>query len=521
MKITVNDCLKLDAFKKSKVLTCKENGDRRVKSISVLDEKDVESGVKRNGIPDHIVLTHFWSILDDIDAQVNAVKGLGLSKVSALVIYLADSGVTEVDNRIIEAANEYSLMLITIKDDGRTTYSNLIEQVTDKIIYGRSYSENVINNTIYHLLNFEKHSTFPSALKEAAIHNDFQLVLMTEEFNPILTIETRQIVTIEDAVRIARKDDAFTSNSFARVPINGIISYWGYISIKGNRYILTIVDNEDNYTPQVIRKIAEVIEMSIGMWKYTPQRDSRAEFIKSAVRGDLSFCHTLLEEANLRDKQFPSVFMTSGIDPQSVISAIDEYKKSSKFSYLTTYDAENVYGIFICESGRDIGIEIKNKCLELYETLKSGRKNSRIYHITGIETLESAVDGFRIINRSRKHVELVYPFKRVLSKYEMSMVCDCAYIQNSQLKKIYLDLLEPFSRELSLTKGALLIDTLATFVLDANMNSNMTAKFMNIHNNTVQYRLKKANEILGAEMTANRVIPGLTMALAIRRLEEE
>ena len=41
-----------------------------------------------------------------------------------------------------------------------------------------------------------------------------------------------------------------------------------------------------------------------------------------------------------------------------------------------------------------------------------------------------------------------------------------------------------------------------------------------IHNNTVQYRLKKANEILGAEMTANRIIPGLTMALAIKRLEE-
>ena len=45
--------------------------------------------------------------------------------------------------------------------------------------------------------------------------------------------------------------------------------------------------------------------------------------------------------------------------------------------------------------------------------------------------------------------------------------------------------------------------------------------FMNIHNNTVQYRLKKANEILGAEMTANRVIPGLTMALALKRLEED
>ena len=35
----------------------------------------------------------------------------------------------------------------------------------------------------------------------------------------------------------------------------------------------------------------------------------------------------------------------------------------------------------------------------------------------------------------------------------------------------------------------------------------------------VQYRLKKINEMLGVEITGNRVIPGLTMALALKRLE--
>ena len=43
--------------------------------------------------------------------------------------------------------------------------------------------------------------------------------------------------------------------------------------------------------------------------------------------------------------------------------------------------------------------------------------------------------------------------------------------------------------------------------------------FMHIHTNTVQYRLKKINDILGAEITGNRVIPGLTIALALKRLE--
>ena len=36
---------------------------------------------------------------------------------------------------------------------------------------------------------------------------------------------------------------------------------------------------------------------------------------------------------------------------------------------------------------------------------------------------------------------------------------------------------------------------------------------------TVQYRLKRINDVLGAEITGNRVIPALTIALALKRLE--
>lgn len=523
MKISVIDCLKLDAFAGSKVLAGSLNADRRVRSVSVMDESDLKRGVERNGVQDQMVITHFWNSRDDINAQVSAVKGLGEKGVSALVIYLNEDGVREVSSRVIEAAEAAGLPLITLVDDGSITYSMLIEQVLDKILYGQNYSDNVLNNTIYHLLNFEKHSSFPEALREAAINNRYQIVLMTEEFNPILTVETRHQVRIEDAVHVARQQDAFHINTFTRVEMDGIVTYWGYIDIKDKKYILVIVDNDDNYSDKMMSKLAETIQLAIGMWKYTPERDSRAEFIKSAVRGDLSFCHTLLDEAGLRGMQFTSIFLAKDIEQADLYDMLAAYKSKADFGYLTVTDDDEIYGIIYTDAGQDSGIRTKNACLEMYETLKGGRKDSRLFHITGIESLESAVDGFKLINRTSKLIETVFPYKRVFSKYEISMVCDCVYLESGQpsLKKMYLDLIEPFSREVSVNKGRMLLDTLSTFVLDAGMNSNKTAEFMNIHNNTVQYRLKKANEILGAEMTANRIIPGLTMALAIKRLEEK
>lgn len=523
MKITVNDCLKMDAFAGARLLACPQNIERRVRSVSVLDESDLSMGVERNGIKEQMVITHFWTSKDNAEAQAEAVTALGSKEISALVIYLNESGVRTVSPEVIAAAERVGLPLITINDTGKVTYAMLIEQVLDKILYGHNYSDNILNNTIYHLLNFEKHSNFPAALSEAAIHNDYQIVLMTEEFNPILTVETRHQVKIEYAVQTARKQDAFHVNTFTRVDIEGVITYWGYIDIKDKKYILVIVDNDDNYSATEMTKLAETIQLAIGMWKYTPERDSRSEFIKSAVRGDLSFCHTLLDEAGLRGMQFPAVFLARDIDPDVLMDTLDTYKHKYGFYAMTECDDNEVYCIVYAEDGQDKGISVKNACIDMYEQLKSGRKDSRIFHITGTQTLESAVDGFRLINKTWKYMETVFPYKRVFSKYEISMVCDCVFMQTGSqaMKKMYLDLLEPFEREVSTNKGKLLLDTLSTFVLDAGMNSNKTAEFMSIHNNTVQYRLKKANEILGAEMTANRIIPGLTMALAIKRLEEK
>ena len=52
------------------------------------------------------------------------------------------------------------------------------------------------------------------------------------------------------------------------------------------------------------------------------------------------------------------------------------------------------------------------------------------------------------------------------------------------------------------------------------MSTSKTAKLMNIHTNTVQYRLKRIQEILQADLMGTSIIPGLTVALAVERIEK-
>ena len=379
----------------------------------------------------------------------------------------------------------------------------------------------VINNTITRLLNFEKYSNFKQALEDTAVVNDFQVVLLSEDFNPLIIVETRHQITIDEAIRVGRDLASGVGDSYRFVEIGGTKTYWGAININSEKYYLLLVDNEDKYSNEEINMLAEIIELSMGMWKYTPERDAKAEFIRALIRGNKSLAYSLREEAGVSGENILSVFFIRDFDQQKVEEAYQEAEMKGDIRMIKVVEDSGSYGIILRQtpSQEKTDVNYIEECIALFDRIKEDKK-VRIFHVTGIDGIEGAGDGLRLINETSSFVENIFPYKRVFSKYELVLVSNCIYIQitGGQLKKNYMDLMEPFRKEGS-NKARQLLETLETFVLDAGMNSAKTSDFLDVHTNTVQYRLKKINEILGAEITGNRVIPGLTVALALRRME--
>ena len=164
----------------------------------------------------------------------------------------------------------------------------MARDVSAELVYGDSFGNRLISNTVFHLLNFEKHPNFQEALKEAAINNDFQIIIPSEDFNPILSVETRHRVSIDEAIRIGRSREMNDSSVYTLVEVDGVLTYWGSVLINDEKHYMFIVDNEDCYSANEITKLAEIIELAMGMWKYTPERDARAELIKALKRGSKS-----------------------------------------------------------------------------------------------------------------------------------------------------------------------------------------------------------------------------------------
>lgn len=518
MKTTVKDCLNLAAFDKAKVLAAKNNLGKPVKKISVLEATEAKDVASYCGGKNQMMFTAFFGMRANEDAQCKAIETLAKNGNTALVIFHVGKVVKRISQKVINVAEKVGLPLIVMNPDSKLDMGDIITEVSGKLLMGDEDFENsLINNTIFHLLNFEKYTSFPEAAKAAALSNDFQLILLSEDFNPVFSVETRHRTTIAEAIRLGKERDVEKPSAvYTMIDVNGVLTYWGPVTIQGNKYFMFIVDNEDSYSAAEITKLAEIIELAMGMWKYTPERDSKAELIKALRRGNMSLAYSLKDEAEVDSEKIVSVFFGKDMDDGLGQEIMEEFEAAECLTILKISEDDETYGMILSDKPKKAG---QVKCIEIFNKLK-GDHVSRIFHMTGVDGIEGAGDAYRLIGEAWSFSQQVFPNKKVFTKYELALVSNCINIQlqGGYVKKNFTELLAPFVEGSS--KNRQLLETLLTFVLDAGMNSGKTAEFMDVHTNTVQYRLKKINDVLGVEITGNRVIPGLTIALALKRLEK-
>ncbi len=382
-----------------------------------------------------------------------------------------------------------------------------------------NFSNSFLVNTIYYLLNFEKYAIFQDAVRQAAINNNFQIVLFSSDFNTIFSVETRHQTTIEDAVHARIEQGMDSEVTGARVDVNGVVTYWGPVNIDSKRYYMMLVDNENTYSQDDIAKLAEIIQLAIGMWNYVPERDATAELIRAVRRGNRSLVNALLEEIGIAERDLEGVFYIPGIKKDDAIKLFTDFEEKYGLRLLKLFEQDEVAGIML-NNPQQKTCEYDEWNELTRELFRMGVRNVfAIQHVSGTDGICNA---FHSINETLGFVNYIFPRKRLFSKFELSFVGNCVSIAfaGGANKRNYLDLVKPF-RKTPDKKMKELEETLGVFMLDAGLSTARAARIMGVHSNTIQYRLKRIREILGVDITATTIVPGLMTAMAILRIEKD
>jgi hypothetical protein len=226
MKMTVRDCLELPAFKKAVIISGKQGLDNRVSAVSFLESGYSPDQIQSNRYrSDEMILSAFFPDGSNEETQLQLIRSIAKEGGAALVL-MPPAAISEGwTQHVINLSNDLKLPIISIQDDHELAYSDIINQVMEQVLYGDNFGNRLITNTIYHLLNFEKHSNFQSAVREAAINNNFQIVILSEDFNPVFSVETRHRTTIAEAIRVGIERDVDKSAVYTRIDVDGALTY--------------------------------------------------------------------------------------------------------------------------------------------------------------------------------------------------------------------------------------------------------------------------------------------------------
>ena len=228
MKITLNDCLNLPVFDDAMVLTPDLNRDKEVRKISFLDACNADDVLKVCGEEHQIVLTDFSFLKDSIKEQCAVVRHIAKVNTTALVIFNVGRVLKGIAPLLVRTCNRADIVLVVLQDSSDRNMTQVAEELYGTLFYGNGeqFGNTLITNSIFHLLNFEKYLDFQSAVRAAAINNNFQIVLLSSDFNPVLTVETRFKTTIDRAIRLGRRADMENQfHVYTMIDVNSILTY--------------------------------------------------------------------------------------------------------------------------------------------------------------------------------------------------------------------------------------------------------------------------------------------------------
>ena len=114
---------------------------------------------------------------------------------------------------------------------------------------------------------------------------------------------------------------------------------------KKNAPCMLVVDNKDQYSSAEMIKLAEIIELAMGMWKFTPVRDAKTEFINALRRRNIKQAFALKDEAGVDPADIISVFMARGVEKDVERHIMQEFSRYKDLSIIRIIEDNNTYGM--------------------------------------------------------------------------------------------------------------------------------------------------------------------------------
>lgn len=550
MGILLSELIKMQCFKKAKILSGKaSNKSTHVSGITIIERPDIVNWIKGG----ELLLTSFYSIDKDLEAQKKLVKEVALNKAAALVIKTSNF-LPKIDKEIVDLGNRLEFPIIEISID--TKYIDILYPVMGKLFNDQ------INRLNYYKDCHEKFTLLSLKMKGieavtktleelidtpvAVFDSEFSLkAYSNEEYNRIYIDrkEMEKLINKEylvDKLNIKLSENSDSVYTMIVEPIkvlNQIKGYLGVLEINkvlNNMDFIALEGAANTLRLEMLKDIA-VNEVKL---RY------KGDLMDDLITGRFESLQSIYDRSNLlgwdlKRKNVVVLLRTSNSEQHSnkyknssevLMSLREKIKRNiNKISHyymgsniISTFKGDDVIILWPVEKSKDIKYTY-NRVREFGNELKKNlyNKGGGILISVGVGSL--AVNPTEIgksFNEARDTVNFGY---NILGKGSITFFEElgiykllCSYENREELKKFVpsdLMRLKKYDRD----NNAELIDTFEMY-LKCNLNAMKTAENLYIHYKTALYRLNRIKKIIDLDIENRESMLEMEVGLKILKM---
>lgn len=526
MKFSVRDMLNLKLFESCHIVSGKKGLENEISSVDVLEVPDINKWIRKN----EFLITTGFSIKDSEILQMNTIKSLSQNGAAGIGIKTGRF-IDKIPSCMIEISNRLDLPIIEMPPS--IAYIDILNTLLG-IIWNNNSIQNkkidLFNQKLnkFVLLSDSKELIIRTAGKEVKksiviLNSDFQItaqygneVLIKNFKDNLIKNNLKEI----DSIKLCE----FEGLKFLICPImieNTKYGYVTFLDIKEYEHALYnfLEITSTNLSMQLLKlKIKKETEIKtksdiiqnvlLGKVQNNDIIQNNASYIGWRLNG--KYCTAIIKIKNYSGK-ISDIYIT-------LISIINNILNADNSKSIVTAKDEN-FILLIDNSEYKTKADQKNHtiaiCSSIVKSLKNYLKNCSIYCSIGTvkdsiinlnKSYTEALEAFILTDSSKKSQVIYYDD---LGIYKLLI----DNISNQKFKNFYNEYLMPLVKY-DADYNSELISTLNT-CFENNFNLTLTSKKLFIHRNTLNYRIKKIEDLLDLDLSQcqSRLILGVSLAI--------
>ncbi|MEA4963136.1 PucR family transcriptional regulator [Lutispora sp.] len=529
MSVTISDIMRLPSLRGAKLVAGLAGINRTISSISVMESVDEEGmGIEFPGYSSHfgqeIMITAFMLSKDNVDMQCSAIRRLHLEGEVGIIVFYVGSILLNIDQRLIDTANELKMPLIIMPERRlELRYGDVICEVMEAILEDRRQNTYFATEVIERISHIEaSHRSINGVLSIIRDRVQCSIYLFDELGRNLNTAEwpNGRCLPISDLV--AELDIRSTEDSAVEeISLSGKIYYVERETIQSadSKLIMVTVKEKDDLTVDCCKQIKYVLKTYINLWTKDYGQMNTKQLISAIINDEPEKMARIAEILHLDVESLSYAYFFYSRDDdhnfghlQTAKQIIRDFLPSYKNNFLVDIFDETVV-VFANRTRERIDSDLPNLLQELAD---KGLPYRVITNARAVTT-QNVKEAYWLYQSYKKYIPIIFRQKEIITNGEVLFIkrAKSLFDQRQEIPLLDEEMCARFyteKREKDLT------NTLETFLLDADMDLTKTSQLLFVHKNTVKYRIKCIEDILGYKLNRMPESYDLHLAAALNRL---